>query len=181
MVNTKLNLVKSRFEKQKLLEKTCIQVLQRNPEGINTEEFIQEVKAKLEEKREKASRATIFNMIKKLENAGILRIERDRKDRRKAIYKPNIEKAKTETRKFEVEEFLNSLENPESFEETRKMDDMKITFSIFIEGRQKKAKLPPSIILEGAFPTIKAWLESYMKPAKIQKFAMFIGAEKGNK
>ena len=121
------------------------------------------------------------NMIKKLENIGILKIERDRKDRRKAIYKPNIEKAKTETRKFQVEEFLSSLENPESFEETRKIEDMKITFSIFIEGKQKKAKLPPSIILEGAFPTIKAWVESYMKPAKLQKFALFIGAEKGNK
>lgn len=102
----RLNLIQSkgRFYKEEVVKKEMRKLLSQNPSGIGSEEFVTHIK-----KTVGVSRGMIFAQIKNFENMGLMRIERNKEDRRKAIYFPNIEKVKTEQRFFEGMGFIRNL------------------------------------------------------------------------
>jgi hypothetical protein len=100
-----LNSVKSLaiFEKDDLVKKEMRKLLQANPEGIGSEDFVKKIQDTV-----KVSRGKVFSMIKKFEESGNMRIERGT-DRRRAMYLPNLQKVKTEQRLSEGVEFATKL------------------------------------------------------------------------
>ena len=105
MVN-RLNIIQSkgRYYKEEVVKKEMRKLLAQNPNGLGSEKFVAHI-------RDVAgvSRGMIFSHIKDFEDTGLIRIERKKEDRRKAIYFPNIEKVKTEQRFFEGMGFIRNL------------------------------------------------------------------------
>lgn len=79
-------------------------ILTQNPNGIDSGEYVEKAR-----KAAGVSRGMIFAHIKDFESAGLLRIERNREDRRKVTYFPNTEKVKTEQSFSEGIEFIRNL------------------------------------------------------------------------
>jgi hypothetical protein len=105
MVN-RLNLIqrKGRYYKEELVKKEMRKLLSQNPNGIGSEEFVADITDAA-----CVSRGMVFSYIKDFEDSGLMRIERAKEDRRKAIYFPNIEKVETEQRFFEGMGFIRNL------------------------------------------------------------------------
>jgi DNA-binding MarR family transcriptional regulator len=102
----RLNSIQSvgRYKKDEIVKKEMYKLLGSKPEGIGSEEFVEKIRATT-----KASRGKIFSMIKKCEQLGIMKTERNPKDKRCAIYYPNLQKVKTEQRFSEGMEFIQAL------------------------------------------------------------------------
>ena len=102
----RLNLIQSkgRFYKEEVVKKEMRKLLSQNPNGIGSEKFVAHIREAVG-----VSRGMIFAQIKNFEDMGLMRIERNREDRRKATYFPNIDKVKTEQRFFEGIEFIRNL------------------------------------------------------------------------
>lgn len=101
-----MNLIQSkgRFYKEEAVKKEMRKLLSQNPNGIGSEKFVTHIS-----KAAGVSRGMIFSYIKDFKESGLMRIERNEGDRRKATYFPNIEKVKTEQRFFEGIEFIRNL------------------------------------------------------------------------
>lgn len=91
------------YKKDELVRKEMRRLLQANPRGIGSEDFVEEVRSNTQ-----VSRGKIFSMIKEFVKLGYMKIERGT-DRRTAIYLPNTEKVKTEQRLSEGMEFVRNL------------------------------------------------------------------------
>lgn len=91
------------YRKDELVRKEMRKLLQANPMGIGSEDFVERVKEST-----KVSRGKIFSMIKTFESLGYMRIERG-EDRRTAVYLPNLQKVKTEQKLSEGMEFVRAL------------------------------------------------------------------------
>jgi DNA-binding MarR family transcriptional regulator len=102
----RLNSIQSvgRYKKDEIVKKEMYKLLRSKPEGIGSKEFVEKIRATT-----KASRGKIFSMIKKYEQLGIMKIERNPKDKRCATYYPNLQKVKTEQRFSEGMEFIQTL------------------------------------------------------------------------
>jgi DNA-binding MarR family transcriptional regulator len=113
----RLNSIQSvgRYKKDEIVKKEMYKLLRSKPEGIGSEEFVEKIRATT-----KASRGKIFSMIKKCEQLGIMKTERNPKDKRCATYYPNLQKVKTEQRFSEGMEFIQTLlsEPKTEFEES---------------------------------------------------------------
>ena len=106
------------------------------PEGIGSEEFVEKIRATT-----KASRGKIFSMIKKCEQLGIMKTERNLKDKRCATYYPNLQKVKTEQRFSEGMEFIQALlsePKTEFAESETKSSGIRVSVSIFTNLGEKQ-------------------------------------------
>lgn len=102
----RLNIIQSegRYHKEEVVKKEMRKLLSQNPSGIGSEEFVTSIRDATG-----VSRGMIFAQIKVFQLSRLMRIERNKEDRRKVTYFPNIEKVKTEQRVFEGIEFIRNL------------------------------------------------------------------------
>jgi biotin operon repressor len=108
---------KGRYYKQGILEKEMRKILTEKANGIDSGEFVEKLR-----EATGVSRGMIFAHIKKLVSDGEIHIERNKKDRRKAMYFPNIEKVKPRQSMSEGIEFINSLGPDLKFAQAEKRD-----------------------------------------------------------
>ena len=130
MVN-RLNPIQSAgtYKKDEIVKKEMHKLLRANPEGIGSEEFVEKIRATT-----KVSRTKIFSMIKKYEQLGIMKTERNPKDKRRATYLPNLQKVKTEQRFSEGMEFIQALlsePKTEFAESETKSSGIRVSVGIF--------------------------------------------------
>jgi len=92
------------YQKDEMVKKEMHKLLAANPDGIGSEEFVGKIRATT-----KVSRGKIFSMIKKYEQLGIIKTQRNIEDKRRATYFPNLQKVKTEQRFAEGMEFIQAL------------------------------------------------------------------------
>ena len=112
-----------------MVKKEMYKLLRANPEGIGSEEFVEKTRATT-----KVSRGKIFSMIKKYEQLGIMKTERNLEDKRHATYFPDLQKVKTEQRFSEGMEFIQALlsePKTEFAESETKSSGIRINVSIF--------------------------------------------------
>jgi DNA-binding MarR family transcriptional regulator len=134
----RLNSIQSvgRYKKDELVKKEMYKLLRENPEGIGSEEFVGKIRATTE-----VSRGKIFSMIKKSEQLGIMKTERNLKDKRCATYYPNLQKVKTEQRFSEGMEFIQALlsePKTEFAESETKSSGIHVSVSIFTNLGEKQ-------------------------------------------
>jgi len=117
------------YKKDEIVKKEMHKLLRANPEGIGSEEFVEKIRATT-----KVSRTKIFSMIKKYEQLGIMKTERNLKDKRHATYLPNLQKVKTEQRFSEGMEFIQALlsePKTEFAESETKSSGIRVSVGIF--------------------------------------------------
>jgi DNA-binding MarR family transcriptional regulator len=134
----RLNSIQSvgRYKKDEIVKKEMYRLLISKPEGIGSEEFVETIRATT-----KASRGKIFSMIKKCEQLGIMKTERNPKDKRRATYYPNLQKVKTEQRFSEGTEFIQALlsePKTEFAESEAKSSGIRVSVSIFANLAEKQ-------------------------------------------
>ncbi len=116
------------YKKDELVHKEMRKLLQANPEGIGSEDFVEKMRGTT-----RVSRGKIFSMIKTFESLGYMKIERG-EDRRTAVYLPNLQKVKTEQRLSEGMEFVRALlseQNIDFGEAETKSSGIRARVSIF--------------------------------------------------
>ena len=79
---------KGKYYKQDVLRKEMRKILTEKANGIDSGEFVEKLR-----EATGVSRGMIFAHIKELVSYGEIHIERNKKDRRKAVYFPNPDKA----------------------------------------------------------------------------------------
>jgi DNA-binding MarR family transcriptional regulator len=117
------------YKKDEMVKKEMRKLLVANPQGIGSEEFVEKIRATT-----KVSRGKIFSMIKKYEQLGMMKTQRNIEDKRHATYFPNLQKVKTEQRFAEGMEFIQALlsePKTEFAESERKSSGIRINVSIF--------------------------------------------------
>jgi DNA-binding MarR family transcriptional regulator len=117
------------YKKDEMVKKEMRKLLAANPDGIGSEEFVGKIRATT-----KVSRGKIFSMIKKYEQLGIMKTQRNIEDKRRATYFPNLQKVKTEQRFWEGMEFIQALlsePKTEFAESETKSSGIRINVSIF--------------------------------------------------
>ena len=122
-----------RYKKDEMVKKEMYKLLSSKPEGIGSEEFVEKIRATT-----KASRGKIYSMIKKCEQLGIMKTERNPKDKRCATYYPNLQKVKTEQRFSEGMEFIQALlsePKTEFAESERSSSGIRVSVGIFTNWR----------------------------------------------
>ncbi len=134
----RLNSIQSvgRYKKDEMVKKEMYKLLRANPEGIGSEEFVEKIRATT-----KVSRGKIFSMIKKYEQLGIMKTERNLEDKRHATYLPNLQKVKTEQRFSEGMEFIQALlsgPKTEFAESETKSSGIRVSVSIFTNLGEKQ-------------------------------------------
>jgi DNA-binding MarR family transcriptional regulator len=134
----RLNSIQSvgRYKKDEMVKKEMYKLLRENPEGIGSEEFVEKIRATT-----KVSRGKIYSMIKKSEQLGIMKTERNPRDKRHATYFPNLQKVKTEQRFSEGMEFIQALisePKTEFAESETKSSGIRVSASIFTNLAEKK-------------------------------------------
>jgi len=97
----------TRYSKEKQVKEVMFKVLEQNPEGTGSEEFINLVRGQIA-----VSKGKIFDLVKFFVNAGKMTIERNPRDRRKAIYKPVLQRVKTDRKVFQASQFIETLSDP---------------------------------------------------------------------
>jgi len=97
----------SRFDKQGRVKEIMRTILENNPDGIDAGIFVDRVK-----EQAGVSRGMIFDIIKELLSKGEMTIKDDIDDRRKKIYKPNLNQIITERRIFRTTQRIEELRNP---------------------------------------------------------------------
>lgn len=109
---TELNSVKNlgTYKKDELVQKEMRKLLQANPKGIGSEDFVKKIR-----ETTRVSHGKVFSMIKKFVESGYMKIERGA-DRRKAMYLPNLQKVMTEQRFSEGMEFVRALLSEQSID-----------------------------------------------------------------
>ena len=128
---------KGRHYKQNILKKEMRKMLTEKANGIDSGEFVEKLR-----EATGVSRGMIFAHIKDFESAGLLRIERNREDRRKVTYFPNTEKVKTEQSFSEGIEFIQNLGPDMRFAEDRaenKQFICKVAFFTNLKDLSKEA------------------------------------------
>jgi DNA-binding MarR family transcriptional regulator len=135
----RLNLIqdKGRYYKQDILKKEMRKILTQNPNGIDSGEYVEKAR-----KAAGVSRGMVFAHIKDFESNGLIRMERNREDRRKVTYFPNTEKVKTEQRFSEGIEFIRNLGPDMRFAEDRAEDKRficKVAFFTNLKDLSKEA------------------------------------------
>jgi DNA-binding MarR family transcriptional regulator len=117
------------YKKDEMVKKEMQKLLTSNPEGIGSEKFVEEIR-----ETTKVSRGKIFSMIKKYEQLGVMKTQRNLEDKRRVTYFPNLQKVKTEQRFSEGIEFIQALlsEPKTKFAESeRKSPGIRIRVSTF--------------------------------------------------
>ena len=125
-----------RYKKDEMLKKEMYKLLRENPEGIGSEEFVEKIRATT-----KVSRGKIYSMIKKYEQLGIMKTERNPEDKRHATYFPNLQKVKTEQRFSEGMEFIQALlsePKTEFAESETKSSGIRVSASVFTNLAEKQ-------------------------------------------
>ena len=134
----RLNSIQSvgRYKKDEIVKKEMYKLLRAKPEGIGSEEFVEKIRATT-----KVSRGKIFSMIKKYEQLGIMKTERNLEDKRHVTYFPDLQKVKTEQRFSEGMEFIQALlsePKTEFAESETKSSGIRINVSIFTNLGEKQ-------------------------------------------
>jgi len=135
-----LNSIQSvgRYKKDEIVKKEMYKLLRANPEGIGSEEFVEKTRATT-----KVSRGKIFSMIKKYEQLGIMKTERNLEDKRHATYFPDLQKVKTEQRFLEDVEFIQALlsePKTEFAESETKSSGIRVSVGIFTNWGEKPSQ-----------------------------------------
>ncbi len=136
----RLNSIQSvgRYKKDEIVKKEMYKLLRANPEGIGSEEFVEKTRATT-----KVSRGKIFSMIKKYEQLGIMKTERNLEDKRHATYFPDLQKVKTEQRFLEDVEFIQALlsePKTEFAESETKSSGIRVSVGIFTNWGEKPSQ-----------------------------------------
>ena len=136
----RLNSIQSvgRYKKDEIVKKEMYKLLRANPEGIGSEEFVEKTRATT-----KVSRTKIFSMIKKCEQLGIMKTERNLEDKRHATYFPNLQKVKTEQRFSEDVEFIQALlsePKTEFAESETRSSGIRVSVGIFTNWGEKPSQ-----------------------------------------
>lgn len=127
---------KGRYYREEVVEKEMRRILAENPNGISSGEFVEKIGKNVD-----VSRGMIFARIKKFESSGLMRIERDKQDRRKATYFPYIEKVKTEQRFSEGVEFIRNLgKDVRLAEAEEEKSGLRIRASVFTNQKEESRK-----------------------------------------
>jgi len=108
---------KGRHYKQNILKKEMRKMLTEKANGIDSGEFVEKLR-----EATGVSRGMIFAHIKELVSHGEIHIERNERDRRKAMYFPDIEKVKPRQSMSEGIEFINGLGPDLKFAQAEKRD-----------------------------------------------------------
>lgn len=168
---------KTRFDKKAKVRQVMLEVLKENPEGITSEKYVEKVRQKT-----RVSRGLIFDLIKELEVTGRIAIERDPKDRRKAIYKPFPQKVIVDIERYRIGQFLSSLREPWCVETSTLYEGYNMTLTALIESSATLEK--PLVTFEGVraqaqniFHYIE-FLVDLIKPFNIHKVAIAVTVEK---
>jgi len=117
------------YKKDEMVKKEMRKLLAANPSGIGSEEFVEKIRATT-----KVSRGKIFSMIKKYEQLGIMKSQRNIQDKRHVTYFPNLQKVRTEQRLSEGMEYIQALlsEPKTQFAESEtRSSGIRISVSIF--------------------------------------------------
>ena len=135
----RLNLIqdKGKYYKQDILKKEMRKILTEKANGIDSGEFVEKLR-----EATGVSRGMIFAHIKELVSYGEIHIERNKKDRRKAVYFPNIEKIKPRQSISEGIEFIRNLGPDMRFAEDRAEDKQficKVAFFTNLKDLTKEA------------------------------------------
>jgi len=136
----RLNSIQSvgRYKKDEIVKKEMYKLLRANPEGIGSEEFVEKTRATT-----KVSRGKIFSMIKKYEQLGIMKTERNLEDKRHATYFPDLQKVKTEQRFLEDVEFIQALlsePKTEFAESETRSSGIRVSVGIFTNWGEKPSQ-----------------------------------------
>jgi hypothetical protein len=127
-----------RYKKDEIVKKEMYKLLRANPEGIGSEEFVEKTRATT-----KVSRTKIFSMIKKYEQLGIMKTQRNLEDKRHATYFPDLQKVKTEQRFSEDVEFIQALlsePKTEFAESETKSSGIRVSVDIFTNWGEKPSQ-----------------------------------------
>ena len=120
----------SRYRKAKQVREIMLEILEQNPDGIDSERFVTQVR-----KKSSVSRGKVFTEMKFLEMTDRMTIERDPKDRRKAIYKPVLQRVKADRKIYQAKEHLENLRDPIFAEISVPKGAFKAHISVFGEGK----------------------------------------------
>ncbi|HUW48684.1 MAG TPA: hypothetical protein VMW36_08075 [Patescibacteria group bacterium] len=131
-----MNSVKSlgTYKKDELVRKEMCKLLQANPQGIGSEDFVKKIR-----ETTGVSHGKVFSMIKKFVESDYMKIERG-VDRRKAVYLPNLQKVKTEQRLSEGVEFARKLMSEPNIrfgEGETKSSGIRVRVSIFTNWNEE--------------------------------------------
>lgn len=161
----------SRFSKDKRIKEVMNRIFEQNPNGIDSEKFVTEVRNETG-----TSRGKIFDLIKLFDTTGRIKIERDPKDRRKAIYKPIMQRIKTDRRIYQAKGFIESLKDAIYTERSSRKYPATVTIFISPVSQKERAKAKGLIDglaetnLQALDQTLELGIERLLKPE--QKIAI---------
>lgn len=165
----------SRFTKQARVKEHMREILEENPEGIDSGKFVDQIVSE-----EKVSRGMVFEIIKSFDNY-LMTIERDPGDRRKAIYKPVLEQVKRDRRMYQAIHHIQNLKDPLYNEISVPKGPFTVHISVFGKGPgfdpEKEQKS-----LERIMRVFKAQIDSMNKevfmPLALEKIVLFFMIER---